>query len=116
VEGKKLPHRRGEAEVEVTSLDSATIVTVAGDVDFASQDELRIAARWAADRNLPIRIDLTGAAFLDTSGLELISRLAGLELQRRRSLTLVGAPERVKHMLEITGLDDLVTYVDRSSE
>jgi anti-anti-sigma factor len=107
---KKLPHRRGAAEVEVISLDDKTVIAVSGDVDVAASDQLRLAARWAADRNLPVRIDLADATLLDTSGLELVSKVAATERERGRTVVMVGASSRIKASLRITGLDHLVQF------
>lgn len=113
MERKKLPHSRGAAEVELASLDGATLIRVWGEVDVAAREQLRVAARWAADRDLPVRIDVSGATLLDTSGVELLTRLATTERNRGRSITVVGASSRIKETLELTGLGDLVIHEER---
>ena len=92
------------------SLDDQTVIAVSGDVDVAASDQLRLAARWAADRNLPVRIDLADATLIDTSGLELVSKVAATERKRGRTVVMVGASSRIRASLQITGLDDLVRY------
>lgn len=107
-----MPHSLGSAEVEVSSLESATVISIAGEVDTASQEQLRLAARWAADRDLPVRIDVTRAALLDTSGMQLFSRLLSVERDRGRRITVVGASSRIKASLQLTGLADLLSFED----
>jgi anti-anti-sigma factor len=113
VKPQQLPTSPGAARIELDGSDSLTVIRVAGDVDLASQEQLRAAARWATDRDLPVRIDVSEASLLDTSGLQLFSQLAGVERQRGRSITVVGASSRIRTALALTGLDDLVIYEDR---
>lgn len=96
----------------MASTESVTVITLSGDVDVASQDRLRIAARWAADCNLPVRVDVSAATLLDSSGLELFTRLLRVERQRGRSITIVGAPPRIRTTLNVAGLDGLVIFED----
>ncbi len=79
-----------------------------GELDLSSVDELRAAVlAAAADRRL-LRLDLSGVAFIDTTGLGALLELraslraAGVEFQ------IAAAEGPVRQAVAITGLSDLL--------
>ena len=65
------------------------------------EDEL---VRYARSARSPIRIDLTDVTFMDSGGLRLLYHAATTSNPGPR---LVGTPQRVRDLLELSGVVDL---------
>jgi anti-sigma B factor antagonist len=91
---------------------SVTGIRLTGAIDFALDRDLRIVARTALDRQLPVRVDLSAVTFLDSTGLGFVARLLHDENLARRRLTAVGASTMTRDRLELAGLDRLMTFED----
>ena len=82
------------------------VLTVTGDIDMDGGDELRRAQEALGALRRPLRIDLTGVTFMDSTGAHFLT-----DLQRRAtavgtSLVIVGipvGPARLLRMLGLTG-------------
>lgn len=85
--------------------DDLTILHVSGEIDIATAPELRKAIE-KADRAKPLIVDLLGCSYMDSSGLEILSRACKARPDRMR--VVVQAPGQVKRVLELTGLDRVV--------
>jgi anti-anti-sigma factor len=93
---------------EHAAVGESALVTVTGELDLATQDQLRKTLTQAAarSRNSTVVLDLRGVTFLGSRGLvalvDTADRLAG----RGGSLRLVvGTQRAVVRSLKITGLD-----------
>lgn len=85
---------------------SAALVSVAGELDLYTSDELQHAIREAASVGADtVVVDLSGVGFIDSTALGVIvqetKRLEG----RGRSLLLVTSDPRTVRVFEVTGLD-----------
>ena len=93
-------------EVRVDELADWTVVTLSGQLDVATAPDLRQALQEAqyagADR---VVVDLADLQFLDSFGLGVL--VGGLRRARLHGgrLVLAGANDRIRQILEVTGLD-----------
>jgi anti-anti-sigma factor len=95
--------------VEVGGGPDGTVVAPRGELDVATQAELRAALRQQAERGA-VTLDLSGLRFMDTSGLRLILETA--EAARRGEFTfavLPGSPV-VQRLFEVAGVTELVPF------
>ena len=95
--------------VEVGGGPDGTVVAPRGELDIATQAELRAALEQQAARGA-VTLDLSGLRFMDTSGLRLILETA--EAARRGELAfavLPGSPI-VQRLFEVAGVTDLVPF------
>jgi anti-sigma B factor antagonist len=89
---------------------SEAVVTVYGEVDLATREQLResLQAATAAPGVRKIVVDLTQTRFMDSSGIHTLVR--GYEEARKAGIDyyITGANGRVHRVLELTGVLDLL--------
>lgn len=97
--------------ITTETVEGVTFLTVNGELDVATADELRQAG---VDALTPItgtlRIDLSGVPFIDSAGL---GALIGIRNAAGSSVTVLvqNAQPQVRRVLEITGLDHIFESV-----
>ncbi len=80
-------------------------VTVAGEVDIATSDQLLEAVRAAlARRPTLVRLDFVDTTFLDSSGLRAVIAAERDVAGAGARLTIAGMSAAVEKVLEVTGL------------
>ncbi|WP_180357777.1 STAS domain-containing protein [Streptomyces sp. NP160] len=97
------------------------VLAVAGDLDFASADQLRLHGRELVDSALspqgPDRVaqavpvvvlDASQIAFVDSAGLGALVTLLKRTLAHRAGFSIAGASEPLRARLSTTGLDMVV--------
>jgi anti-anti-sigma factor len=87
------------------------VLNLTGDIDFFTEDEFRAAAERllddpAADRLI---VDLTDVGVIDSSGLSLLVDLLRLCRDMDLPMSLRGVPDRIRHLLDLTGLDKVIS-------
>jgi len=101
-------------DLDVTEDDEFTLVRVAGEVDLATSPQLREALERAISDGVPlVRLDMTGVTFLDSSGISVL-----VDAQQRlhdipARLVLHGVGDRIKRVLEISGLGSFFELSDQ---
>lgn len=100
-----------EIEQVRDNADHATVV-VKGEVDLANAGELREALVAAAGDGDRVVADLSGLEFIDSTGLTaLLGAHRDIE-GRGGSLELRSAPPMLLRLLDIVGLDEVLTLTD----
>ena len=99
--------------LDVTSnrTDDRTVVSVRGEIDAATCDELASALTAATRSETGLEIDVSGVTFIDSSGLRTLV-LAQQHLGDARKLVVRGPDATFKRLLGITGLDEVFEIVD----
>jgi anti-sigma B factor antagonist len=95
-------------DIDVASDGSSILVRLTGEVDLSLSDELSSAYEACLGSAQPVRVDMTGLSFIDSTGIGFVARLAASEQAAGRRLTIVGASRRTSETLSLTGLDDLL--------
>ena len=99
--------------VELTRSDEAgaVVIAVSGDLDIATADELFREAHETLRGGAPasLVLDLSGVAFLDSSGIGTLVELRNVATDTGGALTLRHPSDRTKRLLEITALDRVFT-------
>jgi anti-sigma B factor antagonist len=86
------------------------LIRVDGDVDLASAPALEDALEKAGED--PVRVDLSGVTFMDSSGLRVLLAASKRAKERGHHLTLASPAGPVRRLLEITGLDKELAVSD----
>ena len=101
-------------DVEIGS--NNVVVSVVGELDMADADQVAKTLTEAAAAGKPIlRLDLAGLTFADSSAIKAILVGAQAADERGVAYELVDPHERVKRLLEVTGLANVLTIVDNAT-
>ncbi|HEV7193309.1 MAG TPA: STAS domain-containing protein [Jatrophihabitantaceae bacterium] len=85
------------------------VVSIVGEVDLASAGQLRSAGRaavTAAESGAQIVLDIRGVTFLDSTGVGALVDIVNAAAEKGTSVVLRSTPDRVRKILEITGVLD----------
>lgn len=102
--------------ISVSASDGGQVVlTVTGDVDVGTADELRDAgvAALAADDCRKLVVDVAGMEFLDSTGLGALVHLRNSSEATGRKLILRNPTRQAERVLALTALDTVFT-IERS--
>jgi anti-anti-sigma factor len=89
------------------------VITLRGDLDLATAGDLeRELARVEASGVGSILIDLSGLSFMDSTGIRLMLDADASAREGSHSLSLRRGPIAVQRVFELTGLVDLLPFVD----
>jgi anti-sigma B factor antagonist len=94
--------------VQTTVDDDTLVVVVSGDCDLASRQELTAALQAAVAKAPVVRIDLSGVQFLDSSGVHCLVVGHQKAVAEDKVLYLTGARGVVAHVLDLTGMAELL--------
>ncbi len=84
------------------------LVTVTGEVDYASAAGLRERLLALADDGRPLVVDLDQVSFIDAAGLGALAAAARRASAHGASLHVVCVGHRIRRLFGITGLDRVV--------
>lgn len=103
-----------EGDVSVIYDSDVTWIRLEGEVDLALAEGLEFAAEQAILRGSPVRVDVSGLEFLDSTGLRLVARLAASERRAgRRRLRVDGVGRLVQEILDVSGLSPILDLKSR---
>jgi anti-sigma B factor antagonist len=92
-------------EVRLDRLAEAIVVTVAGEIDLASSEELRAALRAPEAQAATVVLDLRAVTFIDSSGLSVIvAEHQRAQAVEHRLVVAVDGASMVERLFELTGL------------
>jgi anti-sigma B factor antagonist len=85
--------------------EGVTFLGIEGEVDAATQAQLRAAADEAlTDFTATLRIDLSQVSFIDSTGISALLRIRERAQADRHTLIIDNPSARVRAVLELTGL------------
>jgi anti-anti-sigma factor len=108
--------QRPEFEVTVSTEDGVRVVTVRGELDLDTMQELTEAL--AADDG-PLAttvIDLRGLTFIDSSGVSGVLSAARRARDAGGRLVCVPGAPSIRRVFELTGVDTVIEWVDGPGE
>jgi anti-sigma B factor antagonist len=97
--------------VDVDALADGVRITPRGELDVATEGELRgVLERYAAE---PVTLDLGALRFLDTSGLRLILETAEARRRDARPFAVLPGGPAVQRLFDLAGVIGLVPFRER---
>jgi anti-anti-sigma factor len=100
-------------DVDVQGIDDATAIVVRGDMDVASIEPLDAALEQALAGAPPaVTVDLRGVGFVDSSGLRFLLRANARSRNEGWKLEIYRPAETAIKALEVTGVLDLLPFID----
>lgn len=102
-----------EPTIEVRSPQSnASLVVLGGEHDLASADGLRLTLEDSLASSDHLIVDLSGAAFIDSTVVGvLLQTMRRAEALDRKFTVVLGTAPAVERILDVTGLLELMTVV-----
>jgi len=86
-----------------------TLIEVVGEVDAATVAQLSAyIEREHPDAGLPLVLDLSGVSFMDSSGLHVLVQQHQRQEEHGAGLYLAAPHARVRRILELTGVDQVL--------
>ena len=102
--------------VDVEMWPSSVVVSIVGELDMADGDQVGKVLVDAAQARKPIiRLDLAGLIFADSSAIKAILMGAQAAEEHGVAFELVNPHDRVRRLLEVTGLSKVLTIVDEAA-
>lgn len=100
--------RAFHAAVDGAGTDRAILI-ITGDVDMMTVPIFEAAARDAmqGQPGAPLRLDLRGVGFIDSSGINSLVRMRDLAQEQGGSFELTASSRYVERVLTLVGLSDL---------
>lgn len=95
-------------DARVVQATPVPVVEIVGELDLSVSDQAWdvIESVIAAD-SVGLVLDMSAVTFVDSRGLSVLAR--ALHSLNGSSLTVRGAPERLRHLFEVSGLINLIT-------
>ena len=94
--------------ITVTTLDSCTVVRLAGEIDLSLQDEASRALARVALGGLPVTLDLSQLTLLGATGIAFLVQCERLCRESGARCVLLGLPSPVRLVLGGLGLDTVL--------
>lgn len=103
--------RPGELEIGRRAEGGNHTLALAGELDLASARELeQIVAELCAADAKRVTLDLSGVTFIDSSGLRALLGSREICAAHGHELLLSGCTDYVRQLLELTGLDSVLSF------
>jgi anti-sigma B factor antagonist len=95
-----------ELSFDVREGEKATVVAVEGEVDMSTAPQFDHYLCALVDRD--VVVDLSGVAFLDSSGVSALVHVLHAFEARGRTMRVVGERDNVRTVFEVTGVYDVL--------
>lgn len=92
--------------IDIVPIDAGVIVSVAGEIDLLTADQLREALEAEVVRRELVVVDLTAVEFLSSSGLAALALAHRAAVEAGRELRLVAGNRVTLRPIQITGMAD----------
>jgi len=113
---RSAPNEAGALTVRVRHEPGYILVTVAGEVDFASVTGLRERLFALTATGRPLLADLDRVSFIDAAGLGALAGAARQATAHGACLRVLCARPRIRRLFRLTGLDQTVPSANTVDE
>lgn len=103
-------------EMAIRDEGALTVITLGGELDLVTSDELRKALGTALAGNKSVVVNLAGLAFMDSSGLTLFIEMWKSQQERGNGLFLANPVPLIRDVLEITRLDQVIPIFENETD
>jgi anti-sigma B factor antagonist len=107
--------RPAPLRIEAAAADGHTALTLVGDLTYGTASGLEERVRAAAG-DPDLVVDVTRVRFCDSAGLAALIGLQRRSARRGGTVTLAGAPEGLRRVLHLTGVEILFTLCPARAE
>jgi anti-sigma B factor antagonist len=110
------PDEHDALTVRVRREPGYVLIVVAGEVDYASVDGLRVRLFRLAGTGRPLVADLDRVSFIDAAGLGALAGAARRAVAAGTSLRVICARPRIRRLFRVTGLDEAMPLASTLNE
>ena len=97
-------------ELRTQLIDGTALVTVVGEIDAATSEELASVLENAIETDISrLVLDVSSVEFIDSSGLRALVQANRAIIERDGTFALRGPNETFRRLLDVTGLDEVFT-------
>jgi anti-sigma B factor antagonist len=97
--------------IDTAPIDGGVVISVAGEIDLLTADQLTEALAAAVARHALVVVDLTAVEFLSSSGLAALALAHRAAVEAGHVLRLVAANRVTLRPIQITGMaDDIAVF------
>lgn len=107
---------QNDFNVEITSDERATVLTVTGELDLATSPALETQLERASSGPDLVILDLRGVSFMDSTGLSLLVKAQRRAQESHRQLAVVRGGAQVQRLLTLTGVAERLTLIDEPEQ
>jgi anti-sigma B factor antagonist len=108
------PRIPGQFEIQRRNDEHGTVLTLLGELDLGTAPELeRVLRELEATNADRLLIDLRRLAFMDCAGIAILAQAQRSADANGHRLALQSGPGQVRRLLELTGLVERFTFLDR---
>jgi len=101
---------------EISRDEGRTVLTVTGEIDLASAQELRESLHRALVPGGSLVADLSGVTFIDSMGLRMLIEAVNKAAEVDARFLLAAVPDPVGRVFELAGISEIFTIVATSDE
>ena len=113
----RLGSMRGLAINRAAVADGWISMSVDGEIDLATVDELNVAIQDVlASDGSNLLVDLTDTSFMDSTGLKSLVMAERMFTEAGRSFALAVKPGPIWRLIELSGVDSMLTIVSGAEE
>lgn len=98
----------GGLSVVVTATDGIRLLTLSGEIDHHTGDQLRQALDVSDAAHPHVVMDMRGVTFMDSSGINILISAHRAVTAADGWLRLAGPPDSVLRVLQLTGVDGVI--------
>jgi anti-sigma B factor antagonist len=98
---KDHPAVHEESEQQIRTSVRGNVLRVAGELDLDTSTHFFTSAMFASEPAEPIHIDMSEVEFIDSTAVGMLVRVS-----KERPVTIVNPSDRVRRILELTGLTE----------
>lgn len=99
-------------EINITSIDQITVITVIGDIDASTASTVQQEILPAAKEGSPVLLDLTQVPYMSSAGLRVLLSIYRQVIAQNIAFVLVGLSEEIQDTMSVTGFIDFFTICD----
>lgn len=92
------------AEVSISFEAHSAFISLSGEIDLTIRDGLEFAAQEAIVRAVPVRVDLSGVTFMDSTGIGFLVALVRAGAESGWRLAVIGPSRLILDTLSVAGL------------
>jgi|SRR3954454_2297180 len=98
----------------MSAMGSAIVMELRGEIDLSRKVELdAYTEKYRSSSRRHVVVDASELTFCDSTGLSFLVRLLDIAQQRDGDVTLVNTPDRLRHLLKATTLEERFRYEER---